>query len=143
MKRHTAWLIKFSIFCKSVYCAPVDTSVFALVQMNEKWFCTAIVRSNKKLLTLIGLELSECCAYHNNYVGKIMRILAESYSLADDDIPGRGKVVPISCIRVGKMVKATKDSRKRVCKEDGSLHYLKYSTKLLLKKVICSSKVLS
>jgi len=63
-----------------------------------------------------------------------MYIVVTAYVLIDNDITGRGKAVPIACIRIGKMVKATKDSYKRVYKEDGSFHYPKEPSNQLWKK---------
>ena len=51
-----------------------------------------------------------------------------------NDIRRGGKAIPISLVRVGKMVKAKKDSYKRVYKENGSYHYPKLQANLLRKK---------
>ena len=57
-------------------------------------------------------------------MGKEMYICVTAFVLENgNDIRRGGIAVPISMVRVGKMMQATKDSYKRVYKPDGSYHY--------------------
>ena len=63
-----------------------------------------------------------------------MYVVVTGYILKDgNDIRKGGTVVPIAMIRVGKMIKAKKDSYKRVYREDGTYHYPKCPQNLLCK----------
>ena len=106
-----------------------------LAHMDEKWLYAVRTRSNCKVLTSIGLEPFDYYAHHKNHIGKDMYIVVTAYVLRDgNDIRRGGKAIPISLVRVGKMVKAKKDSYKRVYKENGSYHYPKLQANLLRKK---------
>ena len=54
-----------------------------------------------------------------------MCIVVTAFVLNDNDIGQGGKEIPICCVIVGKMVKVSRDSYSRVCKEDESHHYQK------------------
>ena len=55
--------------------------------------------------------------------------------LNNNDISGGGgKVVPIACIRVGKMVAAKCNSYKQINKLDGTFHYPKIPANLVRSK---------
>lgn len=63
-----------------------------------------------------------------------MYIVVTAFALRNNDITAGGTAVPISCVRVGKLVKAKKNSYKRVYKDNGSHHYPKIPENLLRKK---------
>ena len=64
-----------------------------------------------------------------------MYIVVTAYvPMIDNDITKGGKAIPISCYRCVKMVKQSKDSYKRVYKDDGSFHYPKIPENILNKK---------
>ena len=52
-----------------------------------------------------------------------MHIAMTSFRLNHNDITKGGQAYPLSLVRVGTMIKATKDSFKRVYKKDGDFHY--------------------
>ena len=121
--RRVKWAETFWMFWKCVKCCPPSKVIFVLVHMDEKWFYAIVTRANCKVLTSIGLEPNDYYAHHKNHVGKELYIVVTAYVINNNDITAGGKAVPISCIRVGKMVKASKNSYKRVYKTDGSYHY--------------------
>ena len=93
--------------------------------MDEKWFYAVRTRSNCKVLTSIGLDPSDYRAHHRDHIGKEMYVVVTAYVLNDNDITQGGTAIPVSCVRVGKNVKAKKNSYKRVYKEDGTYTYPK------------------
>lgn len=123
--KRVRWAIVFWIFWKSVAACPVQKVVFVVVHMDEKWFYAIRTRTNCKVLTSIGLEAQDYYAHHKNHVGKVMYIVATAYVLHDNNIGHGGTAVPLACVRVGKMVKAQKDTYKRVYAEDGTFTYPK------------------
>jgi len=52
-----------------------------------------------------------------------MYIVVTAFVLNGNDITAGGTAIPIACVRVGRMRKATKNSYKRVYREDGTYHY--------------------
>lgn len=84
-----------------------------------------MTRTNNKVLTSIGLDPVDYYAHHKNYIEKEMYIVVTAYVLNGNDITADGKAIPIACVRVGRMKKATKDSYKRVYKDDRSYTYPK------------------
>ena len=129
------WAHSFWLFWASARCVKPETAIFVLVHMDEKWFYAVKSRTNCKVLTSIGLEPSDYRAHHKSHVGKEMYIVVTAYILRDqNDITRGGTAVPISCVRVGKMVRAKKNSYKRVYAPDGSYSYPKIDSNLLRKK---------
>ena len=49
-----------------------------------------------------------------------MYIIVTAFMLNDNDIEKGGTAIPICCVRVGKMVKASRDSYSRVYNDSGS-----------------------
>ena len=97
-----------------------------LVHMDEKWFYAVRTRCNTKVLASIGLEPHDYYVHHKKHIGKEMYICVTAFVLTNNnDIRLGGTAVPVSMIRVGKMVCAPKDSYKRVYRPDGSFHYPK------------------
>ena len=52
----------------------------------------------------------------------------------NNDIAASGKAIPIARVRVGKKVKAKKDTYKRVYREDGTFYYPKIAANQLRRK---------
>ena len=132
--RRVAWAELFWMFWKCAKCCPTTKVKFVLVHMDEKWFYAIRTRSNCKVLTSIGLHANDYFATHKNHVGKELYIVVTAYVLNGNDITGGGKAVPISCIRVGAMVKAQKDSYKRVYKPNGKFWYPPLPENILRRK---------
>ena len=132
--RRVEWCCNWWFFWKSVRAVPVEKAIFALVHMDEKWFYAVRTRSNTKVLTSIGLEPNDYYAQHKNHIGKEMYIVATAFVLNANDITAGGKAIPIACVRVGKKVKAKKDSYKRVYNDDGTFSYPKLDANLIRRK---------
>ena len=132
--RRVVWACQFWLFWKSVRAIPPSKVKVVLIHMDEKWFYAVRARSNCKVLESIGLESNDYYSQHKNHIGKELYIVATAFVLNNNDITAGGKAIPIACVRVGKKVKATKDSFKRVYKEDGSFHYPKILSNQLRRK---------
>ena len=132
--RPVKWAETFWMFWKCVKCCPPSRVKFVLVHMDEKWFYAIVTRANCKVLTSIGLEPTDYFAQHKAHVGKELYIVVTAYVLNNNDITAGGKAIPISCIRVGEMVPAIKDSYKRVYRTDGSFWYPPIPENILRKK---------
>ena len=130
--RQIIWAHSFWLFWYSARLVSMKKAVFVLVHMDEKWFYAIRTRSNCKVLTSIGLEQSDYRAHHKNHIGKEMYIVVTAYVLRDrNDITKGGTAVPVSLVRVGRMVEATKNTYKREYKDDGSYHYPKIPENIL------------
>ena len=132
--RRVTWGHAFWIFWKSARCVSTENVLIVLVHMDEKWFFTVKSRSNIKVIPGWGVDGADSHVQHKSHVGKEMYIVVTAFVLNKNDITKGGRAVPISCIRVGKMVKAARDSYRRVYKGDGTFHYPKISVNLLRKK---------
>ena len=56
------------------------------------------------------------------------------FVLNDNDIARGGEVIPVACVRVGRMLKAKKDTYKRVYRENNTYHYPKIAENKLRTK---------
>ena len=88
--------------------------------MDEKWFYVVRCRTNCKVITSIGVEPNDYYAQHKNHIGKQMYIVVTAFVLNDNDIEKGSTAIPIYCVRVGKMIKASRDSYSRVYNDSGS-----------------------
>ena len=92
-------------------------------------------RTNCKVITSIGVDPNDYDAQHKNHIGKQMYIVVTTFVLNDNDIEKGGTAIPICCVRVGKMVKASRDSYSRVYNDGGSsFTYPKVQENLLREK---------
>ena len=121
-KRHI-WSHTFWYIWKSVRAIPHRQVQVVLIHMDEKWFFVIKTRGNCKMITSIGLERTNRYVHHKNHVGKCMYVVVTAFLPNNNDITAGGKVIPIACIRVGKMVTAKRDTYKRVYKPDGTYTY--------------------
>ena len=85
----------------------------------EQCFFAIRMRSNQKLITSEGILSHVFQAQYKSHIGKEMYIAMTSFRLNHNDITQRGQAYPLSLVRVGTMIKATKDSFKRVYKKTG------------------------
>ncbi len=71
--------------------------------------------------------------HKNHNIGKELYVVATAYVLNEgsNDITKGGKAIPLACVQVGKMVKAKKNSYKRVYRDDGTFHYPKIEGNIL------------
>ena len=82
-----------------------------------------LCRTNCKVLTSIGLDPHDYYAHHKSYIGKIMYLIVTAFALHDNNITKGEIVVPVTCVRVGRMITVQKDTYKRVYHDDGTYHY--------------------
>ena len=93
--------------------------------MDERCLFAIRTRSNQKVITSEGILPYDFQAQHKSHIGKNMYIAMTGLRLNQNDITKGGQAYPVSLVRVGTMVKATKDSFKGVYKGDGGFHYPK------------------
>ena len=93
--------------------------------MDERCLFAIRTRSNQKVITSEGTLPHDFQAQHKSHIGKNMYIAMTGLRLNQNDITKGGQAYPVSLVRVGTMVKATKDSFKGVYKGDGGFHYPK------------------
>ena len=133
--RRYEWAQTFWLFWTLARHIPSSRAKLVLIHMDEKWFYAIRTRTNNKVLGSIGLTQNFSYVQHKSHIGKEMYIVVTGYILHDgNDICKGGKVIPIALVRVGKMVKATQDSYKRVYKPDGRYWYPKIPANILRKK---------
>ena len=123
MKRRVVWGESFWIFWKSVRCFNPTSTIVILCHMDEKWFFAIRTRSNQKVITSEGVLPHDFQAQHKSHIGKEMYIAMTGFRLNHNDITKGEQAYQVLLVRVGTMVKATKDSFKRVYKKDGGFHY--------------------
>ena len=132
--RRVTWAHAFWIFWKSAKYVRTDKAIIVLVHMDEKWFFTIKTRANCKVVPGWGVHGDDMHVQHKSHVGKEMYIVVTAFVLNENDITKGGRAIPVSCIRVGRMVKAKKDSYRRIYKSNGKFHYPKVAENLLRKK---------
>ena len=81
-----------------------------------------------------GVQGDDSHVQHKSHVCKEMYIVVTAFVLNANDITKGGRAIPVSCIRVGRMVKAQKDSYRRVYKGNGTFHYPKITENILRRK---------
>ena len=86
------------------------------------------------MVTSEGVLPCDFHAQHKSHIGKEMYVAMTGYQLNGNDITKGGREFPISVARVGRRVKATKDSYKRVYKDNGTYHYPKIAGNKLRSK---------
>ena len=139
--RRAKWAEIFWLFWKSVKTDPTTKIKFVLIHMDEKWLYVVRCRTNCKVITSVGVEPNDYYAQHKNHTGKQMYIVVTAFMLNDNDIEKGGMAIPICCVRVGKMVKASRDSYSRVYNDGGSsFTYPKVQENLLREKERSISK---
>ena len=103
--------------------------------MDEEWFYAIQTKTNQKVVASEGVLLSDFDAQHKSHIGKEMYVVMTGYCLNNEnDITKGWQAFPISLVRVGRMVKATKDSYKRVYIDNGTYHYPKIAANKLWTK---------
>ncbi len=118
--KRVVWAELFWYFWRCAACCPVEDIQFVSLHMDEKWFHAIRTRCNCKVLTSIGLDQADYYAHHKNYVGKCMYIVVTAYVPFNNDITKGGIAVPVACIRAGRMIRAQKNTYKRVYAADGT-----------------------
>ena len=105
-----------------------------LVQSDEKWFFSLVVRQNLKCIPFFGCKPVDHAVHHKNHIGKILVFVMTAFVPKDNDFEKGGNAHKILIERAGGMVKAKKHSFRRVYREDGTYHYPKLKENRLRKK---------
>jgi hypothetical protein len=133
-KKRVQWAESFCVFWKSVSIIKTEKCQVVLTQMDEKWMFVVRCRTTNKMIPLWNVQGKDRHVHQKSHVGKEMYIVVTAFVLNDNDISKGGVAVPIACIRVGRMVKAQKDSYSRVYRPDGTYYYPRIEASLLRKK---------
>ena len=105
-ERRVVWGHTFWVFWKIICAISRQQYFIVIVHMDEKWFYVMVTRSNFKVLIYIDLDSVDYYAHHKSYLEKEMYIVVTAYVLNNNDIRRGEKVIPIACMRVGRMEKA-------------------------------------
>jgi len=105
-----------------------------LVHMDEKWFCAIVVRRSGKCVPHLGVSPLQVNVHHKSHICKMMVMCSEHFAPFDNDVAKGGLAGKVNATRVGHMVKAKKDSCRRVHHDDGSFSHPKVPENLLRKK---------
>ena len=131
-ERRYWWAIQFWIFWKSA--KTFNNVQVVLVHMDEKWFWSIVVRRNNKSIPMLGIKPVVHSVHHKNHIEKTMGIVAVAYAPKQNDWKQGGTPFTVSLVRAGRKVKASRDTYRRVYKDDGSYHYPTIQENLLRKK---------
>ena len=132
--RRFKWAESFCVFWKSCKIIKTENVAVVLTQIDEKWMYVVRCRTTNKVIPLWNVHGKDRYVHHKSHVGKEMYIVVTAFVLNGNDITKGGIAIPIACIRVGRMVKAKKDSYSRVYQPDGTYHYPQVEANLLRKK---------
>ena len=125
-EKRIVWASTFWVFWKSCTAIPTSKVRFVLVHMDKKWFFAFKTRRHGKILTSIGLDRNHVYARNKNKIYKEMYVVVTAFiPHYNNDLTKGGRSVPIACIRCGDLVKADKDSYKRVTDKNGNFSYPK------------------
>ena len=86
-------------------------------------FFSIIIRSNQKLITSEGILPRVFEAQHKSHIRKEMYTAMTDFILNHNDIKKGVQAYSVLLVRVGRMIKATKDLFKRVYKNDRTYNY--------------------
>ena len=126
------WSIQFSIFWRSA--KTFNHVQLIVVHMDEKWFWSIVVRRNKKSIPMLGIEPVIHSVQHKNHLEKTMAIVAVGFVPKDNDWMKGGDGFTVSLVRAGRKVKASRNTYRRVYRDDGSFHYPALPENILRKK---------
>ena len=126
------WSIQFWIFWESA--KRFNNVQVVVVHMDEKWFWSIVVRRFKKSIPMLGVEPVIHSVQHKNHLDKTMGICAVAIVPHDNDLRKGGDGYMVSLVRAGRKVKASRDTYRRVYRDDGSYHYPAIHENLLRKK---------
>ena len=94
--------------------------------MDEKWSFAFVSRTHQKSIASNGIAPRPALIYHKNYKHKLLCIVIVGFIPFSNDITQGGKTIKINTTRVGKMIKAKKDSYSVVYNEEsGTMKFLK------------------
>jgi hypothetical protein len=116
------WALQFWVFWE---CAKrFDQGVqVVLIEMDEKWCYSVVVRKNEKSVPFFGVEPVVHSVQHKSRIGKTLAIASTAFVPTNNDIEAGGEAFLVGLQRAGRMVAAERDTYKRVYDPDGSGTY--------------------
>ena len=94
-----------------------------LFHIDEKWFFSLVLRKFGKVAPFFGCQPVYNRIHHKNSVDKLLVVCAHAFAPFDNDLRKGGTAYKLKMTRCGGMVKAQKNSFKRVYRDDGTYHY--------------------
>jgi hypothetical protein len=107
---------------------------FVLFQDDEKWFYALVVRQHNKMVPFFGCMPDSHSVHHKSHIGKVMCLVTTAFAPHNNNFERGGRAYKVDCVRIGGMVKAKKDSYRRVYRNDGTYHYPKNPDNILRRK---------
>ena len=107
-----------------------------LIQSDEKWFYSLVVRQFCKLIPIFGCTPVNHAVHHKSHIGKVLAFVMTGFVPLDNNFEKGGTALKILIKRAGAMVEAKRNTYKRVYRTDGSgtFHYPKLPNNILRKK---------
>jgi len=105
-----------------------------LVHNDEKWFFALVQRRHLTHVPLLGCVPKAHGIHHKSHIGKILGISTVGYLSYFNDVVQGGEGIKIDMERAGGMVRASRDSYKRVYRDDGTYHYPQIPENILRRK---------
>lgn len=93
-----------------------------------------VLRHHHSDKSQLGIEPVVHSTHHKSHVDKTMGIVSTAIIPHNNDINAGGQTRLVSLTRVGKMMKADRDTYRQVYQDDASYHYPKIPENLLRKK---------
>ena len=116
-QRRLNWSMEFWVFWESAI--RFSSVQMVLVHMDEKWFYVIVVRRNLKSIPQFNIEPVSHAVQHKSHIGKTMGIASTAFVPFNNDVSKGGKAYLVSLTRVGRVVRASKNTYKRRYNEDG------------------------
>ena len=104
-----------------------------LYHMDENWFYVVVTCSKYKVVIPIGLEGADHFFQYKNHVGKEMYIDITGYEVRNNDMANGERGFSVAIISAGVIVKADKDTFKRMYREDETYYYHRISETYICK----------
>jgi hypothetical protein len=124
------WAIAWHLFWEGAKCV-AQAVQFVLFQDDEKWFYSLVVRTHNKMVPMLGCVPDTHSVHHKCHIGKVMCLVTTAFAPHNNNFETGGRAYKVDCVRIGGMVKAKKDSYRRVYRNDGTYHYPKIPENIL------------
>ncbi|OEU05754.1 hypothetical protein FRACYDRAFT_258384 [Fragilariopsis cylindrus CCMP1102] len=124
------WACGFNILWYGAKLVAATVQV-VLVQSDEKWFYSLVVRQKLKCVPFFGCQPVVHGVHHKNHIGKVLVFVMTAFMPTGNNFETGGQSFKLLCTRAGAMVEAVRDSYRRVYRDDGSYHYPQIAENLL------------
>ena len=87
-----------------------------LIQSDEKWFFSLVIRQFNKLVPFFGCAPVNHAVHHKSHIGKVLAFVMTGFAPLDNDFDFEkgGTALKILIKRAGAMVEAKRDTYRRV-----------------------------